>query len=123
MALKLDVTSLSYDAAWYDFETGLPVKEPSEDKPYLQIRPYPLSRSNAVFSEKGIVLRGEDQCEVFKYCLVGWKNVVDANGKPLKLTDDVKQKIYDFNLQGIASFVGRIARIVEVRKEQEEKNS
>jgi len=123
MALKLDITGLSYDPVWYDFETGLPVKEPSEDKPYLQIRPYPLSRANAVFSEKGIVLRGEDQCEVFKYCLTGWKNFVDANDKELKLTEEVKQKIYDFNLQGIAGFVGRIARIAEIRKESEEKNS
>jgi len=123
MALKLDVTSLTYDPVWYDFETGLPAKEPSGDRAYLQIRPYPLSRSNTVFSEKGITLRGEDQCETFKYCLVGWKNVVDAAGKPLPCTDDVKQKVYDFNLAGIATFVGRVARVVEARKESEEKNS
>lgn len=111
--MKLDLGKLSYDAQEYDFKDGAK----------LMIRPYPRSKSNLIVKDKGIALTGEDQCKIFKYCLVSWSDVIDANGKELKLTDDVKQHIFDFGVDGIPEFVLEKAKVFERKKEDEEKNS
>lgn len=109
--LKLDLTKLSYEAQWYDFGGAR-----------LKVRPYPMSKANLVFKDNGLIISGEDQCEVFKYCLVTWERVTGLDGKDLPCTDEIKQKIFDFRLAGIADFVLAMDRRFREDKETLEKN-
>jgi len=120
--LKLD-TDLSYDGRWYDFETGEVVEGPGPENACLKIRPQPFSASSITIRDGAMVISGEDQCQRFKDALEEMAHVVGADGKPLPCTDEVKQKIYDFRLGGIADFV--LNKIWEFHraKEREEKNS
>ena len=120
--LKLNM-DLSYDATWFDFETGEPINEPIPDKPSLKIKPYPFSKANIIVRDGGMILSGEDQCQTFKESLVAMNAIVGADDKPLPCTDEVKQKIYDFRMGGIPDFV--IGKIREFRasKDAKEKNS
>lgn len=121
--MRLNLSNLSYDAKWYDFETGLPLSgDPAPDKVYLKIRPRPLSRANVIFQGNSVILSGEDQCATFKYALVDWKNVHDADDKPLPCSPEVKQKIFDFGLGGIVPFVIRVVRDFEATMEISSKN-
>jgi len=110
--MKIDLSNLSYDGQWYEFQPGVELK----------IRPCPASMSNIVMRDGSMVISGEDQCRIFIYCLVDWKNVVDANDKPLPCSEEVKRKIFDFGLGGIAPFVLRKVRLLEEEKQAEEKN-
>lgn len=110
--MKLDLSQLSYDPQWFPFDDGVE----------LHIRPYPFSRSNVVLRDNGFLISGKDQCEIFKHCLVAWKNVVGADNNPLPCTDEVKQKIFDFRMGGISDFVLQKNREFQDRKGGEEKN-
>ncbi len=110
--MRLDITSLTYEPQWHEFGDC-----------ELLIRPYPASRANFEITGDTLVISGGNLCEVFKHCLVDWKNVVGSDGTPLPCTDEVKQKVYDFRLAGIAEFVLRKARQFADRKASAEKNS
>jgi len=111
--MKLDFTDLSYDPKWHDFGDAR-----------LEIRPYPSSLGNLLIRDKAVVISGKDRCEVFKYCLTGWERVIGADGKPLPCTNEVKQKLFDFNLNPeLIMFVMEKSRQFEEAKEEEEKNS
>ena len=93
--LKID-TNLSYDARWYDFETGEVIDEPDAERPALK---------------------------AFKDALVDMANITGADDKPLPCTDEVKQKIFDFGLAGISQFVFQKIWNFYKAKGVEEKNS
>lgn len=120
--MKLDVTDLSYDGRWYDFETGEPLDGPHPERPCLKIRPFPFSRANVAYRGGDIILSGQDMCRMFKYSLEEWANFHDADGKPLALTDRVKQLVYDFNLEGVSDFVIRRNMAFGKAKAREEEN-
>jgi len=109
--MQLDITDLTYEGTWYDFGDGR-----------LKIRPYPATKSDVVFRDGSLVITGENQFEVFSYCLEAWENIVDAEEKLLVLTDDVKQKVFDFQLAGIPLFVLNKVRSFEQQKADREKN-
>jgi hypothetical protein len=119
--LKLNM-DLSYDAKWYDFETGEEIEKSVAGRPSLKIKPDPLSRSNMIVRDGGVVLTGEEQCRMFKESLVDMNAVVGADDKPLPCTDEIKQKIYDFRMGGIADFVMEKLWAFRARKETDEKN-
>ncbi|MBW2341223.1 MAG: hypothetical protein JRF50_12920 [Deltaproteobacteria bacterium] len=110
--MKLDVTDLTYDPVWFDLGDAR-----------LNIRPFPASKSDVIFRNGSLVISGENQYEIFSYCLVDWENVVGADNKPLPCTDEVKQKVYDFQMGGIPLFVLKIVRGFDKRKADQEKNS
>jgi hypothetical protein len=85
--MKIDLGKASYEGREYDF-----------DGARLTIRPYPASRSDIQVKDGAIVLSGNSARDMFMYCLTKWENVVGADDQPLKLTDDVKKKIFDFRL-------------------------
>jgi hypothetical protein len=102
--MKIDLNKVSYDGKWFDFGEAR-----------LKIRPYPLSLTDIAFKDGAMVYAGDASLEMFIYCLTEWENVVDADGQPLKLTPDVKKKIYDFKLgrdkeDVMSGFVLRTAR-------------
>ncbi|MBW1708160.1 MAG: hypothetical protein JRJ86_23895 [Deltaproteobacteria bacterium] len=109
--LKLNLDKLTYDPQWHDFGEAR-----------LLIRPMPMSKADIVMSDSGMVIKGDNQCQVFKYCLVNWENVVGADGKELPCNDEVKQKIFDFNLAGIPAFVLAKDREFRQAKAEQEKN-
>lgn len=120
--MKLDIGSLSYDPVWYDFGTGELASEHEEGHVYMRIKPVPLSESDVILKDGGLVFTGESRCAVFKKALVAWKNVTDPHGKELPCTDEVKQKIFDFQLGGISSFVlGKCDEFIR-KKADDEKN-
>lgn len=85
--MKIDLGKASYEGREYDFDSAR-----------LTIRPYPASRSDVQVKDGAIVLSGASARDMFMYCLTKWENVVGADDQPLKLTDDVKKKIFDFRL-------------------------
>jgi len=121
--MKLDITKLSYDAKWYDFETGKMVEEPEPGRNYLKIKPNPLSKGSVMLKDGALYFDGEERCRIFKECLVDWQGFTDADDKPLSLNDDVKQRIFDFAIGGISQFVmDKVLGFLRT-KEKEEKNS
>jgi hypothetical protein len=117
---KIDFTDLSYDPKWYDFADA---SGGMVEGVRLRIRPYPLSMASFTVKDDGLVFSQAEQCRMFKHALVGWEGVVGADGQPLPCTDEVKQKIFDFELGDISGFV--LARLREFKeaKEKIEKNS
>ena len=110
--MKIGINEITYDAVWYDFEDGS----------RLKIRVYPFSKASIAYKDGSMIFSGNDQCDMFKYCLVGWEGIEDQNGKALACTDEVKQKIFDFRLNGIPDFVAEKGRQVGSEKEEQEKN-
>lgn len=109
--LVLELDELTTDKKPYEFEGGT-----------LYIRPYPAEKSNVILSKEGVVISGQQQRDIFMHCLVDWENVVDANDKPIKLTDKVKDKLFQFRLNGIVDFVITKSREFTQNKEDQEKN-
>ena len=107
--MKIDLNRASYDGKWFDFGEAR-----------LKIRPYPMSRTDVAFKDGAVVFSGDASLDIFTYCLTEWEGVVDADGGPLRLTPDVKKKIYDFKLgravneagieEPLSDFVLRTAR-------------
>jgi len=106
--MKIDLNKASYDGKWFDFGEAR-----------LKIRPYPMSRTDVAFKDGAVVFSGDASMDMFTYCMVEWEGVVDADGQPLKLTPDVKKKLYDFKLgkadidgaeTNLSDFVLRTAR-------------
>ena len=84
------------DPQWYEFAPGV----------RLQIRPFPRSKASLVLRNGDVVFAGPQRLETFKYCLVGWEGVEDEEtGEALKLTDDIKQGLFDGGDGGIVDFV------------------
>ena len=122
--MKLDIGSLSYDPTWYDFATGEAVSDFNPDGAYLQVRPVPVIETEVLRRGDDLVIDGKSLCKIFKRALMAWKGFAGPDGKPLPdLTDDIKQKIYDFQLGGIPAFVDKKCVLFSVQKEADEKNS
>ena len=111
MQMKLEISDLSYEAKDYKFGDAT-----------LTIRPLILTQTNLVMNEDGITVKGQARFDDFNFCLTGWKNVVDENGKDLPCTEEVKKKVFDFGLGGISNFVLETARVFKAEKEDQEKN-
>lgn len=112
MALKVDLTTFSYDGSWFEHKGGR-----------FKIRPYPQSLENSVFGRDGMVYKGQEALKKFMYCLEEWDRVTDANGNPLALTDQVKKIVFDSGMGGIAEFVLMTTIGLEKERVGEEKNS
>ena len=110
--MKLNLGDLSYDAKWHTFGDGR-----------LKIKPYVASNTNVIIKDGGVVVSGAEHWKIFKESLEECENIVDANGKPIQLTEQVKRLIFDFRLEGIPDFVVRKAIVFEQQKGIEEKNS
>ena len=66
--------------------------------------------------------------ECFDNSLEDMKDFTDANNKPLKCTEEVKQKIFDFQTEvplflEIVTVVTQISLGIQKKKEVQEKNS
>lgn len=122
--MKLDLSNLSYDAKWYDFETEQKVDDQdlAPDKVYFKIQPLPFSRTNILLHDGDLLLTGKDQYRIFNDSLIDWKNVTDANGQALKCDEKTKKLVYDFRLAGISTFVLRIVWGQDKERVVDEKN-
>lgn len=121
--MQIDFSEITYDAVWYDFDTGEKIDAPAEKGVFLKIRQHPASMADTTFMPNGsMILSGRDQFEKFNYCLEDWKGIVDKSGKELPCSADVKRKVFDFKLGGIADFVMLKILRFEKAKEDSEKN-
>ena len=121
--MRLNLSDLSYDARWYDFESGKPAGDPVDpEKVYLKIRPCPISMMRHTFRRGEMIIVEEEQCRIFQHCLVDWKNVAAADGTVLACKEEIKQKVFDFGLGGIASKVLSIVRDFNAGLEESSKN-
>jgi hypothetical protein len=121
--MRLNLSALSYDSTWYDFDSQVPHSgDHDPEKVYLKIRPYPVSMMRHTFRRGEVVISEEEQCRIFQYSLVDWKNVLGSDGVPLPCKEEVKQKVFDFALGGIAVKVLSIVRDFNERLEASSKN-
>lgn len=98
----------------------------------LEIRPYKASMSILTGNVDGFVrIEGKDQLKAFKYCLRGWSGFTDDADQEIKLTDQVKEDIYDYadelglkNEAGvlISAFVLRKGGLLSEREEADQEN-
>lgn len=97
--MKLDAAGLKakMDSAWYDFRDGA----------RLRIKPYPRSKTRFVMQDGAAIFSGLDSLETFKFCLLEWEGVVDQDGKPIPLTDDLKIDLFNSGALGVSDFVIR----------------
>lgn len=93
--MELNLSKVNWEGQWFDFRDGA----------RLKIRPRPRSQTKFFMREEGILFSGPERMDTFKHCLVDWENIVDASGNPLKLTDAVKEALFESGLGGIADFV------------------
>ena len=108
----LDIDKISYEARWFDFQDGR-----------LKIRPYPASMNDITIKVgKGMIFSGEESLKMFEYCLIDWEGIVGADDKPIPCTDEVKRKVYDFQMGGISAFVLTKVREFDTVKESAEGN-
>jgi len=110
--MKIDLKACSYEGRWFDFEDCR-----------LKVRPCPESMADVVVQDGALVVAGNRQAKIFCYCLEDWEKVADADGKPIVCTDEVKKKIFDFDLGGgMVAFVLQKARELKLGREALEKN-
>lgn len=114
--MKIDIGKASYDGRWYEFGEAR-----------LKIRAYPMSRQDVAIKDGAIIISGDASADMFNYCLVEWEGVTGADNEPLKLTADVKKKVYDFKLgqvddRSISEFVILTARKLQMEIETDTKN-
>jgi hypothetical protein len=122
--MQIDFSKITYDGKWYNAETG-EEQEPTEEGQFLKVRQRPNSMSNVYMKDGAMVLKGDEVCENFVYCLMDCRGYTDGAGKNLKLTDEMKRKIFDFEdrLQtGMVAAVNDITGMFRRRKAEEEKN-
>lgn len=95
--MRLDAAGLKakMDPAWYEFQAGVRFK----------IRPYPRSKSRFVLQDGAVIFSGTESMQTFLFCLMEWEGVVDQEEKPIPLTDELKQQLFDTGAMGIADFV------------------
>lgn len=91
--MELNIGKNIYEGQWFDFGDGK-----------LKIRAYPASKSSFAWKDGAIVFSGDLNFEKFRYCLIEWEGFVargDKDKKPLALTDEIKRKIFDFNIGSV----------------------
>ena len=91
--------ALLYEAHWFDFKDAR-----------LKIRPVPIDLSDGKAFNGGFLYEGYNAREVFILCLTEWEGVVDAGGKNIPCTDEIKAKIFDldmagYHIEGLVAFV------------------
>lgn len=120
--MKIDLSELSYDGKWYDYEAGDVIDGPKDDRVCLKIKPYPAGKSNMVIRDGDFVISGGEAKRMFLYSLEDWRGIVDANDQPLKCSEQAKEKIYDLTDSPIVGFVVSKCRTFNAEKEGLEKN-
>jgi len=107
--LTINWTELSMDDKWYDLFTGDVVPEPVVDAEgaFILISPYPSELASVVVKDGGILITGSQQKEIYDHCFKEFrgKSIIDADGKQLKFSKEVKEKIFEFKLGDIPNFV------------------
>jgi hypothetical protein len=94
-SLVINTSKVSYESRAFKFGSA-----------ELGIRPYPKSRTELVIRDRAIVLPGINAKDMFVYCLEWWKKVTGEEGTELKISDELKTQIYDFNL-GVIEIDGK----------------
>ena len=102
----------------FDFDRNV-----TEVFPRLRIQPVPRSMIDYTLSrEGGITMSGAADKRIFMYALMAWENVVDSQGKSIKLTSRLKESLFDESILGIANFVLLKVQKLQTAKGEQEKN-
>jgi hypothetical protein len=125
--MQLKLTGLYGEPRWFvmasstDDKTGKPIEAP--DDPAFRIRPYPAGREQYVLRAGGeLAIAGERLWDKFCWCLVDWRNVVDAAGAPVPCNEITKRNMFDYRIGGVPSFVNECLARIEAERERDEKN-
>ena len=93
--MKLQMSRETYKARWVKYEDC-----------ELFLRPYPIGRNDFIMSvDQSLTVPGEQRKSIFMYSVENWRKIVDSNDKELKCTKETKERVFDYNLGGIAGFV------------------
>lgn len=118
--MKINTKKNYSEARWFTKPTGA---EAVADDPKFLVRPFPASKEEFVGRRDGtMVLTGKNLYDKFSYCLVAWENINGDDDQPLKLTEAVKQVVFDNGLGGIPAFVSECLNKIAEEKEELEKN-
>lgn len=94
-----------------------------EEYPKVKIRPVPQRMMNLTLSrDGGFTIPGLDNLKLFIYAFMAWENFVDEKGAPVKLTEKIKEQIFDQSGWGLPSFVQLKSQFLQKKKDDQEKN-
>jgi len=94
-----------------------------EEYPRIQVRPVPQSMMNYTLGrDGGFGISGNDRLRSFLYAFMAWKNFVDSKGQPVKLTEKLKEEIFQKSGWEIPSFVQIKSQFLQNKKVDQEKN-
>ena len=96
--MKINLGKINWEGRWYDFGEH-------EPKARIKIRPRKRSQTKFVMRDDGIVFSGPERLDTFKYCLIDWEGFFDLNESPIKMTDEIKEQLFESGLGGISDFV------------------
>lgn len=114
--MKLDFTGLSMDAQWHTHKF-----EDMECE--LEIEPYPREfRTFGITSDGNLLISGKEQKKIFMRSLKNARGLTDAADKEISLTEEIKEKIFDFQMLGIPNAVIVAATGFNLQKEAAETN-
>jgi len=114
--MKLDFTGLTIKAQWHTYKIDNMQCE-------LEIEPYPQEEMNFIITpESNILISGKEQKKVFMRSLKRARYLTDADDNPLQLTEEIKEKIFAFQMSGIPAFVISKSFDFNRKKEEAEKN-
>lgn len=110
--MKLNVSKNYGEGKW--FKMG-----DADDSPQFLIRPFPASMENVQGTADGsVILKGASMMDKFVYCLHDWKSIEDQDSNAVKCTAEIKKTIYNYDVEGIKTFVfNKLTELMEERKE------
>lgn len=96
---------------------------PHESYPKVMIRPVPQRMTSFTISrDGGFTIPGADSLRLFVYSFLKWENFVDEKDTPIKLTEKLKEQIFDQSAWGLPSFVQMKSQFLQKKKDDQEKN-
>lgn len=94
-----------------------------EEYPKVKIRPVPQRMMNIVISrDGGFTIPGNDNLRLFLYAFMSWENFVDDKDMPVKLSEGIKEQIFDQSGWRLPSFVQLKSQFLQKKKDEQEKN-
>lgn len=115
--MKIDIQKAYTKPEWF------PMDKNDKDGPKFKIRPFPASKESYNISGAGdLVLTGKNQLNKFVYCLMEWKNVEDAKGVSIAISDEIKRIVFEAQLGGISKFVLMKVAEMDVARSADTKN-
>ena len=88
-----------------------------DDSVKLKVRPFPTNDSSILRSGNPGEVNNEQIWDVFNYCIMDWKGIVDEDGKALECTEDNKRSLFIYDTEFIVDILPIFTNIKAIDNE------